>query len=233
MVGFAKFLLLLQLAAVGAVAGAFVAFFGLILVAQLFGASTMEGGLAMGAVGFMPFGAIGGAGVAVWLCWKFRYKLSDRGALASGFGLIALVGLAIGGWFLIEELSDGNPYDQGKEPWVHIEWRLPEELDSNEIRRIFRHTMRSPHMDWTLTTQWDVPDMRYEAGHTLLRLRGELRWRLDGRIFQLWRAPAHNDRITINLNLGHDPQPMDDYGPWVEVDEHPGQAWRVKVTASR
>ena len=202
MVGLAKFLLFLQLVIVGA---------------------------AMGAVGFMPIGALAGAAVVAWLSLKFRNSVSDRVALGAGYGLFVLAGLSVAGWFLVEELTDGNPFAQGKEPWVHIEWRLPEKLEPEQVGQTFRHTMRSPYMDWTLTTKWDDPDVRYEGGQTILRLRGQLRWRLSGRIFQLWRAPAHQDRITISLNLGPDPKRTDDYGPWVDVEGYSGQAYRVRV----
>ncbi len=61
MVPIAKILLFLQIIVIAAAVGAAAAFFGLLLVATLLGASDMEGGLAMGAAGFAPVGAVAGA----------------------------------------------------------------------------------------------------------------------------------------------------------------------------
>ena len=70
---------------------------------------------------------------------------------------------------------------------------------------------------------------RDEDGHTILRFKGYPQWRQPGRIFQLWRAPNHDDRITVELELGYDPQPSNDYGPWREVESAPGNAFRTRV----
>ncbi|MEZ5877639.1 MAG: hypothetical protein R3D43_07720 [Tepidamorphaceae bacterium] len=65
-----------------------------------------------------------------------------------------------------------------------------------------------------MSDNWDAPRARDEDGHTILRFRVYPQWRQPGRIFQLWRAPNHDDRITVDLDLGHDPQPSDGYGSW-------------------
>ncbi len=61
MVLIAKNLLFVQIIVIAAAVGVAAAFFGLLLVATLLGASDMEGGLAMGAAGFAPVGAVAGA----------------------------------------------------------------------------------------------------------------------------------------------------------------------------
>jgi len=229
MVLIAKLLLFLEVVAIAAAIGAIIAFFGLFLVATLAGASNMNGGLAMGAAGMAPVGAVVGAGLGAWLGWRLITHADKTAVLTGGYGLAAIAVLAVGGWLLMEELTDGDPYPPTAEPTVLIEWRLPETVRHDWVDRIFRYTMRSSYMDWTLSTDWDEPRARDEDGHTILRMRGTIRWRVTGRIFQLWRAPADDDRITVDLGLPRDPKPTADYGPWIEVESAPGNAFRTRI----
>ena len=229
MIMIAKILLFLQVVAIGAGVGAVATFFGLILLGTLAGASQMEGGLAMGAAGLAPIGALVGAAIGALLAWRMLSRLSEGAIWVGGCGLATLVVFAVGGWFVVEEMTDGNPYGIENEPTVHIEWRLPEAVQHNMVDRIFRFSMRSTYMDWSLTTQWDEPRVRDENGVSILRRKGFLRWREAGRQFQQWRAPHHDDRITVELGLGDDPDHQSDYGPWREVSGHAGYAFRTRV----
>lgn len=230
MVIVAKILLVLQVAMIMAGLGAVVTFFGLIAIATLFGASHMEGGLAMGAVGIAPVGALVGAGIGIFLAWRMTKLMSNGAILLGGYGLAVLVLAAIGAWFAYEEMTDGDPYLAANEPTMHIEWRLPEKVRHDWVDRIFRYSMRSSYMDWILSTHWDVPRVRDENGVSILRMRAKIRWRVTGRVFQLWRAPHHDERITIDPGLPRDPKHQDEYGPWQEVADHPGNAFRVRVS---
>ncbi|MCP4182897.1 MAG: hypothetical protein GY761_06220 [Hyphomicrobiales bacterium] len=225
----ARILLFLQIVAItGALAG-IITFLGVILIANLFGASNMEGALAMGAAGIAPFGALAGGILGAWIAWLMISRSSRSVIMGFGFGFMVLAGLGVGGWFVYQELTDGNPYIQGKEPTVLIEWRLPEKVNHDYLDRIFRYTMRSSYKDWTLTTRWNTPRGRDEGEYTILRLRAKIRWRVTGRIFQLWRAPNHDDRITVDLGLPRDPEAMAEYGPWNKVKAAPGNEFRIRV----
>lgn len=231
MVLIARILLFTGIVAIAAAAGAFVAFVGIILLGTLTGSDNMNGGLAMGAAGLAPVGALAGAALGAWLAWRLISRLDSRAAMAGGYGLAALAGLSVGGWFLVQELTDGNPYAQGEEPTVLIEWRVPETVRHDWVDGVYRFMMRSSYMDWPLSTDWDEPRARDEDGHTILRMRGEIRWRVPKRTFQFWRARAQDDRITVELDLPRDPRPTADYGPWREVESHPGHAFRTRVVA--
>ncbi|NKB52253.1 MAG: hypothetical protein GKR97_08530 [Rhizobiaceae bacterium] len=222
-------LLILQIAIIMGAVGAAIAFFGLIAIATLFGASNMEGGLAMGAVGFAPIGALVGAIIGLWLAWRLTKIMNAGAVLVGGYGLAVLVLASIGAWFAYEELTDGDPYLVENEPVMHIEWRLPEKVRPDRVDRTFRFTMRSSYMDWTLSTKWDEPRVRVADGVSILRMRAWIRWRVGGRIFQLWRAPHHDDRITVEPELPRDPGHQDEYGPWQTVPDHSGYAFRTRI----
>ncbi|MEP0942082.1 MAG: hypothetical protein ABJH63_01815 [Rhizobiaceae bacterium] len=209
--------------------GAIVLFFGVIGIGNLLGASNMEGGLAMGAAGLMPIGGVVGAGLGIWLAWKVMKRLSKGATMVAGFGLATLIAAAIAGWFVYEELSDGNPYLATQEPTVHIEWRLPEKVRHEQVDRLFRFTMRSSYKNWILSDSWDLPRVRDENGISILRMTARIRWRVTGRTFQLWRAPNHDDRITVDIGLPKDPNNQSEYGPWQQVADHPGHAFRTRV----
>ena len=227
----ARILLFLQIVAItGALAG-IITFFGVILIANLFGASNMEGALAMGAAGIAPFGALAGGIAGALIAWLMISRLSRSVIMGFGFGLVALAGLGVGGWFVFQELTDGNPYIQGREPTVLIEWRLPEKINHDRLDRIFRYGLRSSYQNWSLSTRWNTPRGRDEGEHTILRLQAEIRWRVTGRIFQLWRTPNHDDRITVDLGLPRDPKPMAEYGPWNKIEAAPGNEFRIRVVA--
>jgi len=229
MVLIARLLLFIQIVIIAAVLGAAVIFFGTIVLAMMFGASDEEGALAMGAAGLMPAGAVIGAGLGAWLAWRMLRRMKAASIMAGGYGLAGLAALSAGGWLLYEDLSDGNPYPQGKEPVVQIEWRLPETVPHAQVKRVFRFMMRSSYMNWILSTEWDSPAVRDEDGHSILRWRGQIRWRVTGRTFQMWRAPLHNVRITVDLNLPRDPKPAAEYGPWQQVRSAPGHAFRTRI----
>ena len=229
MVATAKLLFFLMIVLLAAALGAVAMFFGSILFGVLTGATMREGALAMGAAGLAPFGALAGAGLGAWFGWRALSRMSDGAAKAAGFGLAAVPVLGLGVWFAFEELTDGDPYPPDKEPLVLIEWRLPESFPHDRVGRVFRHTMRSSYMNWTLSTQWDTPRARDEDGKTVLCLQARIRWRVTGRIFQLWRAPHHDDRITVDAGLPADPPHADDYGPWNSVPGYPGHAFRTRV----
>lgn len=231
MVVAARILFFVMIVLIAAVLGATVAFFVMIAIGTVAGADNTGGGLAMGAAGLAPVGAIVGAAIGTWFAWRTIIRFNDKAIMAGGFGLAGLAVLAVGGWFVNAELTDGDPYEPGREPTVLIEWRVPEAIPPEEVDGIYRFTMRSSYMNWTLSTRWDEPRTRKEDGGTILRMRGEIRWRVTGRIFQLWRAPAHDDRITVDLGLARDPQPSAEYGPWREVDGAPGHAFRTRVVA--
>ena len=233
MIFVARILLLLQITIIMAAVGAVVTFIGLISIATLFGASDREGGLAMGAAGIAPMGALVGAAIGLYLAWRMVRAMSNPAILVGGYGLAVLALAAVGAWFAYQELTDGDPYAADREPVVHIEWRLPEKVRHDWVDRIFRFTMRSSYMDWTLSTQWDSPRVRDEDGVSILRMRGFIRWRVTGRVFQLWRAPNHNDRITIDPGLPRDPDHQDDYGPWQDVPGQPGNAFRIRVSRNQ
>lgn len=230
MVLLAKLLLFLQVTVIMAGLGAVITFFGLIAIGTLLGASQMEGALAMGAAGFAPIGAVIGAVIGLLLTWWMIIRMSNGGLLLAGYGLAFLVATTVGAWFAYEELTDGNPYLVENEPTVHIEWRLPEKVRHDWVDRIFRYSMRSSYQDWTLSTHWDVPRVRDEHGVSILRIRARIRWRVTGRVFQLWRAPHHEDRITVDPGLPRDPKHQDEYGPWKEVANEPGNAFRIRVS---
>ncbi len=59
----------------------------------------------------------------------------------------------------------------------------------------------------------DVP-ARDEGSTTILNLYGKIRWRVTGRTFQLWRAPNHDDRITVDLGVPKDPEPSVEFSAW-------------------
>ncbi|MCB1478932.1 MAG: hypothetical protein KDJ62_08665 [Rhodobiaceae bacterium] len=225
----ARILLFVIIVVVAAAAGTVGIFFGSYYFGILLGASTMEGGLAMGAAGLAPWGgAIGGA-LGAWYAWRLVRRIGKRAAMAGGYGITLFAALCVGGWFLAEDLTDGDPYEIGEAPTVLVEWRLPETVCHECVDRIFRFTARSTYKDWTLSDNWDAPRARDEDGHTILRFRVYPQWRQPGRIFQLWRAPNHDDRITVDLDLGYDPQPSDGYGSWRDVPDVPGNAFRTRV----
>ncbi len=225
----ARIFLFLQIVAAASALAGIITFFGVILIASLFGASNMEGGLAMGAAGVAPFGALAGGVSGAWFAWRMISRLSKPAIMSFGFGITVLAGVAVAGWFAYQELTDGNPYVQGREPTVLIEWRLPEKISHDRLDRIFRYSFRSSYKDWILTTRWNTPRGRDEGENTILRLRAEIRWRVTGRIFQLWRAPNHDDRITVDLGLARDPKAMTEYGPWHRVEAAPGNEFRIRV----
>lgn len=224
-----KIFLTIVIVALSAGAGAAILFFGLIFVSIMLGASTMEGGLAMGAAGLMPLGGLGGAIMGLWISWQLSQKTSGRAMAIAGFIAIAFVGACIGGWFIWQDRADGDPYASNEEPIAHIEWRLPELFPHDKVVQTFRYSARSTFKDWTLTTHWDDPVARDEDGHTIIRIRAFLRWRRDGRQLQLWRWPNHDDRITTDAGLPDDPPFSEEYGPWKEVASAPGYAFRIRV----
>lgn len=226
MVLIARILLFILIVAIAAVVGAFAAFFGLYFIGKLMGASDFEGALAMGAAGFMPAGAVVGAIAGAIFAWRLNRRLEPRAAMGAGYGLAGLIALVAASWFGLDYYREGGPYAVEEEPLVLIEWRLPEQLAASDVV-LYRHTMRSTFMDWTLNTGWDDPPAREEEGRTVLRFRGYLRWRREGRIFQLWKFPQHDDRITVELKLGADPEAQADSGPWREAGE--GHAFRTRV----
>lgn len=225
----ARTLLFIAIVVVAAAVGAAGLFFGSFLLATLLGADNMNGGLAMGAAGLAPWGAAIGSGLGAWYAFRLLRHIGNRAAMAGGYGITLLAALCVGGWFLAQDLTDGDPYAPGEAPTVLVEWRLPETVCHECVDGIFRFTARSAFRDWTLSDQWDEPRARDEAGHTVLRFRVFPQYRQPGRIFQLWRAPNHDDRITVDLDLGYDPQPTDDYGPWRDVASAPGNAFRLRV----
>lgn len=229
MVLIARVLLFLQLVVLAAAVGAVVTFFGLYIIARLLGADDMNGGLAMGAAGLAPYGAVAGALLGGWLIWRLLARMGRNATLLGGYGLITLVICAIAGYFLIEDLTDGNPYTLEEEPVLLVEWRLPEKIPHHMADRIFRYSLRSTYMDWSLTLRWNETRIRDEGDVSILQLRGKLRWRKNGRKMQLWRAPNHDDRITVDLGLDNDPAHQEGFGPWKEVAEHPGYAFRTRV----
>lgn len=225
----ARLLLFAGIVVISAAIGATAMFFGTFFIATLFGASNINGGLAMGAAGLMPLGGLIGAGLGAWFAWRVVTRSSARAAMAGGYGLLAFAVIAVGGWFGYREMTDGDPYEASAEPTVHVEWRLPEKVADEDVKRTYRYTMRSTFRDWTLSSSWDIPPFRQEDAHTVLRFRGTIRWRADGRIFQLWTFPNHDDRITVDLNLGDDPAHSRDYGEWRDVPAAPGHAFRTRV----
>jgi len=231
MLTLARILLFVQCVLIAAALGAVAVFILVMALGALTGSSNINGGLAMGAAGMMPIGGVIGAALGAWLGWRAVTRWSRRMVLGAGFGLLALATVIAGGWWLTQELTDGNPYAAGKEPTVLIEWRLPGLVPHNKVQPVYRYTMRSTYMDWTLTSHWDDPFARDEDGRTILRFRGIPRWRVDGRIFQLWQFPDHDNRITVDLGLPRDPKPQPDYGPWQTVAEAPGHAFRTRTLA--
>ncbi|NRB32793.1 MAG: hypothetical protein HRU27_19575 [Rhizobiaceae bacterium] len=229
MVWVARIFLGLQMMTLMAALGAVILFFGAITIGQLFGASNMEGGLAMGAAGLMPIGGMIGAAFGIWVTWWLAKRLSPGATMVVGFGLAVLVAAAVAGWFIYDELSDGNPYQMGQEPDVFIEWRLPETVTADQVDRRYRFMARSSYENWILSDSWDQPRVRDENGVSILRLKVQIRWRVTGRILQFWPASTPNDRITVDLGLPRDPQNQTEYGPWREVSGHPGHAFRTRV----
>lgn len=231
MVIFAKILLFIYIVLISAVLGAAVAFFGVIVLAELMGASNINGGLAMGAVGYAPVGGLVGAGLGAWLFVKIANRAGSAAVMGAGFGFLAVSMLAVAGWFVYQKVSSGSPYRPGKEPIVLIEWRLPDTLPAGDAIN-WRFMMRSSYMNWILPSEWDEPASRQENGHTILRMRVTIRWRVTGRTLQLWRAPQHDKRMTITPDLPRDPPASDDFGPWHDIDSAPGNAYRLRIIAS-
>ncbi|MEZ5877638.1 MAG: hypothetical protein R3D43_07715 [Tepidamorphaceae bacterium] len=134
----ARILLFVIIVVVAAAAGTVGIFFGSYYFGILLGASTMEGGLAMGAAGLAPWGgAIGGiAGSMVRVAAGAAHR--KRAAMAGGYGITLFAALCVGGWFLAEDLTDGDPYE-GEAPTVLVEWRLPETSATSALI-IFRFT---------------------------------------------------------------------------------------------
>ena len=229
MVWFARILIGLLIVVTLAAVGATALFFGAIGISSLFGASHMEGGLAMGAAGLMPLGGLIGAGLGFWLTWRLMKRLSPAATKVAGWCGVGLIAAAIAGWFIYGELTDPDPYRAGYEPVVHVEWRLPEAVAHHQVDRIFRFSMRSSYQNWTLSDAWDLPWVRDEGGVSILRMTARIRWRVSGRTFQLWRAPHHDDRITVDVGLPGDPDNQVEYGPWQEVAGYPGHAFRTRV----
>lgn len=229
MLTFAKALLFIHIVLLSALCGAATIFIVVMVVGSLTGASNINGGLAMGAAGMTPIGGLIGAAIGAWLGWRAVTRMQRKTVLAAGFGVAALTVLCAGAWLAVRELTDGNPYRQGEEPVVHLEWRLPETVPHDRVQPLYRYTFRSSYMDWTLSSQWDDPFVRDQDGHTILRFRTRIRWRVDGRIFQLWTFPNHDDRITVGLNLPRSPKPADSWSPWVPVDGAEGHAFRTRV----
>lgn len=229
MVWVARIFLGLLLMVLMAAIGAAILFFGAISFGNLLGASNREGGLAMGAAGLMPIGGMIGAGIGIWLTWWLSRKLSRSATMVAGFGLAVIAIALVAAWFIYDELSDGNPYQMGQEPQVHIEWRLPEKVTAGQVDGRYRFMARSSYENWILDDSWDQPRVRDEEGVSILRLKVEIRWRVTGRILQFWPASTPNDRITVDLGLPRDPDNQSEYGPWQEVSGHPEYAFRTRV----
>jgi len=230
MVVIAKILLFAFLVVFAAAVGGVATFFGAVFLGILTGASQMEGALAMGAASLAPMGAAVAALIGIWLSWKYVSRIDDRTAMGGGYGLTVLAAGSVAAYFAYEDLTDGNPYAADEEPTVYVEWRLPHLVPHEQVGRIYRHQMRSSYMDWILSTGWDEPNARDEDGHTILRLWAKIRWRVTGRRFQVWQAPHHDDRMTVDLALGKDPPATAEYGPWQDVKNHPGNAFRTRVS---
>ena len=94
---------------------------------------------------------------------------------------------------------------------------------------MFLFTMRSSYQNWILSGGWDLPRVRDEVGVSILRMTVNIRWRVTGRIFQLWRTPHHDNRITVDIGLPRDPDHPDEDGPWQNVTGNPGHAFRTRV----
>jgi hypothetical protein len=229
MVWFARILLGLMIVVVLAAICAMALFFGAIGIGSLFGASHREGALAMGAAGLMPLGGLIGVGVGLWLTWRLMKRLSPAATKLAGWCGVGLIAAAIAGWFIYVEITDPDEYLAEYEPVVHIEWRLPEAVAHDQVDRIFRFSMRSAYQNWPLSDSWDLPRVRDEGGVSILRMTARIRWRVSGRTFQLWRAPHHDDRITVDVGLPSDPDNQAEYGPWRDVEGHPGNAFRTRV----
>ena len=225
----ARILTFIQFALLGALIGAVLAFVFIMLVGTATGASNINGGLAMGAAGMTPIGGIIGGVIGAVVAWRLIAKASNSVIYGFGYGLAGFCLMLAAGWFVLEELTDGNPYEQGKEPIVHIEWRLPEKFPHHMVDRTFRQMMRSSYMDWPLSDWWDNPRARDEDGKTILRMKVQIRWRVTGRKFQLWRWPNHDDRITVDMGIPKDPLASAEYSSWVEVEDAPGNAYRWRV----
>ncbi|MCP5096867.1 MAG: hypothetical protein GY943_15055, partial [Chloroflexi bacterium] len=116
MVPVAKILLFLQIVIIAAAVGAVVAFFGLLLVAGLSGSDDVNGGLAMGAAGIAPVGALVGAALGVWLAWRTIERTSNAVILGAGYGLAVLAAGAVGGWFFHQDLTHAAPHATGAAP---------------------------------------------------------------------------------------------------------------------
>lgn len=225
----ARALTLIYLALIGAALGAAAIFLGVILIGTLSGTSNDSGGLAMGAAGLTPYGGLAGAALGLWLGWKVITRAGRGLVLFTGYGLTLFAAVSVGAWFVHQELTDGDPYEMGKEPMVHIEWRLPEKVPQHLVDRYYRQMMRSSYQNWILSDWWDEPRSRDEGDITILRMKVQIRWRVEKRTFQLWKAPAHETRMTVDLGLPRDPKATEDYGPWTEVEGHKGHAFRWKV----
>lgn len=230
MVILARVLLLLHMMALAALAGGAVTFFGSIFLSKLAGASDVNGGLAMGAASLALVGTAVGAAVGGVFAWIWLGRIGPRANMIGGYGLTALSVTLVAGYFLTGDLRQGSPFDPDAEPTVHVEWRLPEQVNLSAVTLTFRYSMKSSYMNWTLSSSWDDPQARNEDDRTILRFRGNIRWRVRGRTFQLWRAPHHNDRITVDLGLARDPELSEDYSPWQDVPGHPGHAFRTRVS---
>ncbi|MEM7300339.1 MAG: hypothetical protein AAF468_04580 [Pseudomonadota bacterium] len=229
MVLFARILLFIQIVALFAVAATVLTFLVAIFFGTLSGVSSREGALAMGAAGVAPLGGIVGAALGAWVGWKITSRIGRAAALSGGYGLMGFALLGVIGWFILQDLTDGDPYHHTEEPVMHLEWRLNETVPHAQVDRIFRFMMRSSYENWILSDNWDEPRARDEDGRTILRRKFSIRWRVNGRTLQVWRAPGHGDRITIEPKLPRDPKPTADYGPWHEVEGHPDLAYRIRI----
>ncbi|MEM7430021.1 MAG: hypothetical protein AAF441_28470 [Pseudomonadota bacterium] len=223
-----RFLLALEAALLGAALGAFALFFGTILIGLLAGAETREGGLAMGAAGLTPVGGLLGACVGMWLGWRLASKLTSAVAAGISLGVIALCLLPAAGWYLHQELTDGDPYplDQPR-PLIQMEIRLPYKVGHHLVDPFYRkswisHDGRHGHV------RWDEPRARDEGNVTVLRLQKKLYYRVPGRKLRFWRKDA-GGKTVFDLKIPPEPVPTEDYGPWMETPDGV-LAIRIKIT---
>ena len=94
----AKALLILCVALIGAVVGAAIIFFAVVILGELTGSDNEQGAIAMGAAGFIPFGAIVGGVLGTWLIGRNIRLVSSKTAMVVGFGLPSLAAALVGGW---------------------------------------------------------------------------------------------------------------------------------------
>ena len=190
--------------------------FCVIALGTLTGGDTADGGLAMGAVSFMPIGAILGAAVGLWFGGKIAKMLPLAAVRILAAGIPALCLLTVGGYFIYQDLTDGNPYSLDRpRPVVNIEIRLPYKVAHRLVDPFYRKAWVSydcPHG----RVSWDKPRARDEATFTVLRLKRTLYYRVPNRKLRFWRKEACG--VTVfDLNLPEDPRPTPNYGPWVET----------------